>query len=60
MVTFIPFGLKLTEIEYAKQKFVGKIHRGSYTSAHVLLNLLYMLGKSIKMRGMPSILSQHV
>ena len=34
-----------------------KIHRGSYMSAHVLLNLLNELGKSDKMRGLPSILS---
>ena len=31
------------------------IHRGSYMSAHVLLNLLYELGKRDKMRGLPSI-----
>ena len=33
------------------------INRGSYTSAHVLLNLLSELGKRDKMRGLPSILS---
>ena len=33
------------------------VNRGSYTSAHVLLNLLNELGKSDKMRGLPSILS---
>ena len=33
------------------------INRGSYMSAHVLLNLLNELGKSDKMRGLPSILS---
>ena len=32
-------------------------HRGSYMSAHVLLNLLNKLGKRDKMRGLPSILS---
>ena len=32
-------------------------HRGSYMSAHVLLNLLNSLGKRDKMRGLPSILS---
>ena len=32
-------------------------HRGSYMSAHVLLNLLNELGKSDKMRGLLSILS---
>ena len=36
---------------------VGQIHRGSYMSAHVLLNLLNKLGKRDKMRGLPSILS---
>ena len=35
----------------------GYIHRGSYMSAHVLLNLLNELGKRDKMRGLPSILS---
>ena len=30
-------------------------HRGSYRSAHVLLNLLNEMGKSDKMRGLPSI-----
>ena len=34
-----------------------KIHRGSYMSAHVLLNLLNELRKRDKMRGLPSILS---
>ena len=32
-------------------------HRGSYMSAHVLLNLLNELGKRDKMQGLPSILS---
>ena len=35
----------------------GLINRGSYMSAHVLLNLLNELGKRDKMRGLPSILS---
>ena len=34
-----------------------KKNRGSYMSAHVLLNLLNELGKRDKMRGVPSILS---
>ena len=34
-----------------------RIHRESYMSAHVLLNLLNELGKRDKMRGLPSILS---
>ena len=33
------------------------LYRGSYMSAHVLLNLLNELGKRYKMRGLPSILS---
>ena len=33
------------------------INRGSYMSAHVLLNFLNELGKRDKMRGLPSILS---
>ena len=33
------------------------IYRGSYMSAHVLLNLLNKLGKRDKMRALPSILS---
>ena len=33
------------------------IHRRSYMSAHVLLTLVNELGKSDKMRGLPSILS---
>ena len=33
------------------------VHRGSYMSAHILLNLLKELGKRDKMQGMPSILS---
>ena len=42
----------VTNLEY--QNYV---HRGSYMSAHVLLNLLNELGKTDKMRGLPSILS---
>ena len=33
------------------------LYRGSYMSAHVLLNLLNEFGKRDKMRGLPSILS---
>ena len=43
----------------SKSKKVGKYHesiqRGSYMSAHVLLNLLNELGKRDKKRGLPSI-----
>ena len=40
-----------------KQSDQINIHRGSYMSAHVLLNLLNELRKRDKMRGLPSILS---
>ena len=36
---------------------LNAINRGSYMSAHVLLNLLNELGRRDKMRGLPSILS---
>ena len=36
---------------------ISRLNRGSYMSAHVLLNLLNELGKRDKMRGLPSILS---
>ena len=42
---------------FALQFWREKIYRGSYMSAHVLLNLLNELGKRDKMRGLPSILS---
>ena len=38
-------------------KNVIPLHRGSYMSAYVLLNLLNELGKRDKMRGLPSVLS---
>ena len=41
-------------IEFAAIK---GLQRGSYMSAHVLLNLLNELGKRDKIRGLPSILS---
>ena len=37
--------------------FFKNVNRGSYMSAHVLLNLLNELGKRDKMRGLPSVLS---
>ena len=40
-----------------KPKTFFQLHRGSYMSANVLLNLLNKLGKRDKMRGLPSILS---
>ena len=49
---------KLLQQVYRKVEIsYGLFHRGSYMSAHVLLNLIYELGKSDKMRGLPSILS---
>ena len=36
---------------------VYSLYRGSYMSAHVLLDLLNELGKKDKMQGLPSILS---
>ena len=44
--------LKLQQIYFSRKRY-----RGSYMSAHVLLNLLNELGKRDKMRGLPSILS---
>ena len=41
-------------VDFGVQKCV---HRGSYMSAHVLLNLFNELGKRDEMRGLPSILS---
>ena len=38
--------------------FFYSLNRGSYMSAHVLLDLLNELGKRDKMRGLPSILSR--
>ena len=48
---------KLTGETVVKQTRVHEVNRGSYMSAHVLLNLLNELGKRDKMRGLPSILS---
>ena len=47
--------LRIFPMQY--QRFPNYINRGSYMSAHVLLNLLNELGKRDKMRGLPSILS---
>ena len=38
-------------------RFNSLLHRRSYMSARVLLNLLIELGKKDKMRGLPNILS---
>ena len=42
---------------YRTIKLSDRWYRGSYMSAHFLLNLLNELGKRDKMRGLPSILS---
>ena len=48
-----------TEKYYQKRRpATGCKHRGSYMSAHVLLNLLNELWKRDKMRGLSSILSR--
>ena len=49
--------VKSEVMEHLKNKECTYINRGSYMSAHVLLNLLNELGKRDKMRGLPSILS---
>ena len=46
-------GKPVSQLMYPNQP----VHRGSYMSAYVLLNLLNELGKRDKMRGLPSILS---
>ena len=45
------------EAETMQGRLLVCLNRGSYMSAHVLLNLLNELGKRDKMRGLPSILS---
>ena len=42
---------------YLVSEILHFIHRGSYMSAHDLLNLLNELRKRDKIRGLPSILS---
>ena len=44
-------------IGFHKKPFDRDLNRGSYMSAHVLLNLLNSLGKRDKMRGLTSIFS---
>ena len=53
---FSPITCTIHYFDYPKS-IVHRINRGSYMSAHVLLNLLNELGKRDKMRGLPSILS---
>ena len=60
LITSRQFCLKTTRVNVLKQLLFmapDKIYRGSYISAHVLLNLLNKLKKCNKMRGLPSILS---
>ena len=47
--------MQCVHITFFKQKSL--LHRVSYMSAHVLLNLLNELGKRDKMQGLPRILS---
>ena len=44
--------------EFAENRtvIIKVLHRGSYMSAHVLLNLLNKLGKKIRCEALPSIL----
>ena len=52
-------GLKCTDEELKDYTGIAlfQVNRGSYMTAHVLLNLLNKLGKSDKMQGLSSILS---
>ena len=52
-----PKRVLLQTMKTQMQQFLSRGYRGSYMSAHVLLNLLNELGKRDKMRGLPSILS---
>ena len=47
----------MLQVKRIKIKVECSIHRGSYMSAHILLNLLNEFGKSDKMGGLQSILS---
>ena len=51
-----PFN-KVNNTRSSQAQMDRAINRGSYMSAHVLLNLLNELGKRDKMRGLRSILS---
>ena len=54
LLTYIKYGSRL---RLYLQNMHACLNRGSYMSAHVLLNLLNELGKRDKMRGLPSILA---
>ena len=56
-ITTVSFKLGWNQGQQIPLPYNYAIHRGSYMSAHVLLNLLNELGKRDKMRGLPSILS---
>ena len=49
--------LSYVKLSFSKIVLKMDLYKGSYRSAHVLLNLLNKLGKRDKMRGSPSILS---
>ena len=53
----VPNGAKKCYVKTRVFNDISFTNRGSYMSAHVLLNLLNELGKRDKMRGLPSILS---
>ena len=58
MITLSLMKKKMSQIvDFILQKATFPKYRGSYMSAHVLLNLWNELGKRDKMRGLPSILS---
>ena len=44
-------------MDFINEFYKSILYRGSYMSAHILLNILNELGKRDKMRGLPSILS---
>ena len=51
------FGILKQNVRNYQKVLFSTLNRGSYMSAHVLLNLLNELGKRDKMRGLPRILS---
>ena len=50
-------GFKYIQCQYIFQENIYSMYRGSYMSAHVLLNLFNELSKRDKMRDLSSILS---
>ena len=57
-ISSVACGFSSIKIDYSDhpKNLISRINRGSYMSAHVLLNLLNEFWKSDKMRGLPSIL----